>query len=90
MFESRVYEICGELEDPVGEWFRDARWRSLLNHRGAGARSSTTAGWRSLLDQGCYFLDLGGIVIESDVWIGAAATITPGVTISGAVERRRT
>ena len=73
-------------------------------------------GEQVFVNQGCYFLDLGGIsigdrtligpgvtistgghpvelaeryeflthariVIESDVWIGAAATITPGVTI---------
>ena len=73
-------------------------------------------GERVFVNQGCYFLDLGGItigdrvligprvtlstaghpvepderfdfvthapiVIEDDVWIGAAATITPGVTI---------
>ncbi len=73
-------------------------------------------GERVFVNQGCYFLDLGGItigdrtmigpgvtlstaghpveladrydflthapiVIESDVWIGAAATVTPGVTI---------
>lgn len=73
-------------------------------------------GERVFINQGCYFLDLGGItigdrvligprvtlstaghpvepderfdfithapiVIEDDVWIGAAATITPGVTI---------
>jgi acetyltransferase-like isoleucine patch superfamily enzyme len=73
-------------------------------------------GERVFVNQGCYFLDFGGIsigdrtmigpkvtlstaghpvepaerfdyithapiVIESDVWIGAAATITPGVTI---------
>jgi acetyltransferase-like isoleucine patch superfamily enzyme len=73
-------------------------------------------GERVFVNQGCYFLDLGGIsigdrtmigprvtlttgghpveladrydflthapiVIESDVWIGAAVTITPGVTI---------
>jgi acetyltransferase-like isoleucine patch superfamily enzyme len=78
-------------------------------------------GERVFINQGCYFLDFGGIsigdrvligprvtlttaghpvelaerfdfithapiVIESDVWIGAAATITPGVTIGqGAV-----
>ena len=76
----------------------------------------TTFGDRVFVNQGCYFLDLGGItignhvligprvtlttaghpvepderfdfltcapiVIEDDVWIGAAATITPGVTI---------
>ena len=76
----------------------------------------TTFGERVFINQGCYFLDLGGItigdrvmvgpnvtlttgghpvsleerydflthapiVIEDDVWIGAAATITPGVTI---------
>ena len=73
-------------------------------------------GEKVFINQGCYFLDLGGIsigdramigpgvtlstaghpvdlderygavthapiVIEDDVWIGAAATITPGVTI---------
>ena len=73
-------------------------------------------GEQVFVNQGCYFLDLGGIaigdraligpgvtlstaghpvelaerydgityapiVIEADVWIGAAATITPGVTI---------
>jgi acetyltransferase-like isoleucine patch superfamily enzyme len=73
-------------------------------------------GERVFINQGCFFLDLGGItigdrvligprvtlstaghpvelderydfvsyapiVIEDDVWIGAAATITPGVTI---------
>ena len=73
-------------------------------------------GDRVFVNQGCYFLDLGGItvgdrvligpqvtlstsghpvelgerydflthapiVIEDDVWIGAAATVTPGVTI---------
>ena len=73
-------------------------------------------GERVVINQGCFFLDLGGItignrvligprvtlstgghpvepderynflthapiVIEDDVWIGAAATITPGVTI---------
>jgi acetyltransferase-like isoleucine patch superfamily enzyme len=73
-------------------------------------------GDRVFVNQGCYFLDLGGItvgdrvligpgvtlttgghpveledrydflthapiVIEHDVWIGAAATVTPGVTI---------
>jgi len=73
-------------------------------------------GERVFVNQGCYFLDLGGIsvgdrtmigpgvtlstaghpvelaerydfithapiVIEEDVWIGAAATVTPGVTI---------
>jgi acetyltransferase-like isoleucine patch superfamily enzyme len=73
-------------------------------------------GERVFINQGCYFLDLGGItigdrvligprvtlstaghpvevaerfdfithapiVIEDDVWIGAAVTITPGVTI---------
>lgn len=73
-------------------------------------------GERVFINQGCFFLDLGGItigdrvligprvtlstaghpvepderydfithapiVIEQDVWIGAAATITPGVTI---------
>jgi acetyltransferase-like isoleucine patch superfamily enzyme len=73
-------------------------------------------GERVFINQGCYFLDLGGItigdrvlvgprvtlstaghpvepdarydaithapiVIEEDVWIGAAATITPGVTV---------
>jgi len=73
-------------------------------------------GEQVFVNQGCYFLDLGGIsigdrtmigpgvtlstaghpveladrydflthapiVLESDVWIGAAATITPGVTI---------
>ncbi|WP_017935138.1 sugar O-acetyltransferase [Nocardioides sp. Iso805N] len=76
----------------------------------------TVFGERVFVNQGCYFLDLGGItigdrtmigpgvtlstaghpvelaerysgithapiVIEEDVWIGAAATITPGVTI---------
>ena len=76
----------------------------------------TTFGDRVFVNQGCYFLDLGGItigdrvligpnvtlstaghpvelderydflthapiVIEDDVWIGAAATIAPGVTI---------
>jgi acetyltransferase-like isoleucine patch superfamily enzyme len=75
-----------------------------------------TFGERVFINQGCFFLDLGGItigdrvligprvtlstaghpvelderydgvthapiVIEDDVWIGAAATITPGVTI---------
>jgi acetyltransferase-like isoleucine patch superfamily enzyme len=75
-----------------------------------------TFGDRVFINQGCYFLDLGGItigdrvligpnvtlstaghpvdveerfsflthapiVIEDDVWIGASATITPGVTI---------
>jgi acetyltransferase-like isoleucine patch superfamily enzyme len=75
-----------------------------------------TFGERVFINQGCYFLDFGGIsvgdrvligpgvtlstaghpvevherydfithapiVIEQDVWIGAAATITPGVTI---------
>ncbi len=75
-----------------------------------------TFGERVVINQGCFFLDLGGItignrvligprvtlstgghpvepderydflthapiVIEDDVWIGAAATITPGVTI---------
>ncbi|GAA2711972.1 acetyltransferase [Actinoplanes palleronii] len=73
-------------------------------------------GERVFINQGCYFLDFGGItigdrvligprvtlstaghpvepaerfaflthtpiVIEDDVWIGAAATVTPGVTI---------
>jgi acetyltransferase-like isoleucine patch superfamily enzyme len=73
-------------------------------------------GERVFINQGCYFLDFGGItvgdrvlvgprvtlttaghpvdpderydfithapiVIEDDVWIGAAATITPGVTV---------
>src|SRR6476661_6217375 len=73
-------------------------------------------GERVFINQGCFFLDLGGItigdrvmvgprvtlstaghpvepdqrhdfithapiVIEDDVWIGAAATITPGVTV---------
>lgn len=73
-------------------------------------------GERVFINQGCFFLDLGGItigdrvligprvtlstaghpvepderydfithapiVIEDDVWIGAAATVTPGVTI---------
>jgi acetyltransferase-like isoleucine patch superfamily enzyme len=73
-------------------------------------------GDRVFINQGCYFLDLGGItigdrvligpgvtlstgghpvelderydflthapiLIEDDVWIGAAATVTPGVTI---------
>lgn len=76
----------------------------------------TSFGKRVFVNQGCWFLDLGGItigdrvligpqvtlstaghpvepaerfdsithapiVIEDDVWIGAAATITPGVTI---------
>jgi acetyltransferase-like isoleucine patch superfamily enzyme len=76
----------------------------------------TSFGERVFVNQGCFFLDLGGItvgsrvligprvtlstaghpvepderydflthapiVIEDDVWIGAAATITPGVTI---------
>jgi acetyltransferase-like isoleucine patch superfamily enzyme len=76
----------------------------------------TSFGDRVFVNQGCWFLDLGGItvgdrvligprvtlttaghpvepaerfdalthapiVIEDDVWIGAAATITPGVTI---------
>jgi len=75
-----------------------------------------TFGEKVFINQGCYFLDFGGItigdrtmigpgvtlstaghpvelherydfithapiVIEEDVWIGAAATITPGVTI---------
>lgn len=75
-----------------------------------------TFGERVFINQGCFFLDLGGItvgdrvmigprvtlstaghpvelderydfithapiVIEDDVWIGAAATITPGVTV---------
>ena len=75
-----------------------------------------TFGDQVFINQGCYFLDLGGIsignrvligprvtlttaghpvelherldflthapiVIEDDVWIGAAATVTPGVTI---------
>jgi acetyltransferase-like isoleucine patch superfamily enzyme len=75
-----------------------------------------TFGEQVFINQGCYFLDLGGItlgdrvmigpgvtlttaghpveleerydgithapiVIEDDVWIGAAATITPGVTV---------
>lgn len=38
-------------------------------------------GERVFINQGCFFLDLGGISIEDDVWIGAAATITRGVTI---------
>jgi acetyltransferase-like isoleucine patch superfamily enzyme len=76
----------------------------------------TSFGERVFVNQGCFFLDLGGItlgdrvligprvtlstaghpvepgerfdfithapiVIEDDVWIGAAATVTPGVTI---------
>ena len=76
----------------------------------------TTFGERVFVNQGCYWLDYGGItvgdrvlvgprvtlstaghpvepaerfdfithapiVIEDDVWIGAAATVTPGVTI---------
>jgi acetyltransferase-like isoleucine patch superfamily enzyme len=75
-----------------------------------------TFGEQVFINQGCYFLDLGGItlgdrvmvgpsvtlttaghpvelaerydaityapvVVEEDVWIGAAATVTPGVTI---------
>ena len=37
----------GAVANVLIEWFRDARWRSLLNHRG-GARSSTTG--RSLAE----------------------------------------
>ncbi|WP_262849527.1 DapH/DapD/GlmU-related protein [Mumia quercus] len=83
-----------------------------------------TFGERVFINQGCTFLDLGGItlgdrvmigpnvtlstgghpvevaerfdslthapiVVEDDVWIGAAATVTPGVTIGhGSVARR--
>jgi acetyltransferase-like isoleucine patch superfamily enzyme len=41
----------------------------------------TTAGHPVELEERYEFLTHAPIVIESDVWIGAAATITPGVTV---------
>lgn len=41
----------------------------------------TTAGHPVELDERYDFLTHAPIVIEDDVWIGAAATVTPGVTI---------
>ena len=41
----------------------------------------TTAGHPLELDERYRFLTHAPIVIEDDVWIGAAATVTPGVTI---------
>jgi acetyltransferase-like isoleucine patch superfamily enzyme len=41
----------------------------------------TTAGHPVELEERYEFITHAPIVIEDDVWIGAAATITPGVTI---------
>ncbi|WP_346125643.1 DapH/DapD/GlmU-related protein, partial [Micromonospora coerulea] len=41
----------------------------------------STAGHPVELDERYDFITHAPIVIEDDVWIGAAATITPGVTI---------
>src|SRR5207342_3503496 len=41
----------------------------------------STAGHPVQLDERYDFLTHAPIVIEDDVWIGAAATVTPGVTI---------
>ena len=41
----------------------------------------STAGHPVELDERCDFITHAPIAIEDDVWIGAAATITPGVTI---------
>ncbi|HEV7187163.1 MAG TPA: DapH/DapD/GlmU-related protein [Blastococcus sp.] len=41
----------------------------------------STAGHPVELDERHDFITHAPIVIEDDVWIGAAATITPGVTI---------
>ena len=41
----------------------------------------STAGHPVEIDERYEFITHAPIVIEDDVWIGAAATITPGVTI---------
>jgi acetyltransferase-like isoleucine patch superfamily enzyme len=41
----------------------------------------STAGHPVELDERYDFITYAPILIEDDVWIGAAATITPGVTI---------
>ena len=68
-------------------WFRDARWRSLLNHRG-GARSLNHRERRSLLNhRGCVSL------LATRVAASLAATTgdlwpSPGCVVGYLTERR--